>query len=80
MVTDLIFDLYFRLSFDKESMIKRAKNFIDLYKKAGIDKERILIKLSSTWEGIEAAKYVTVTLYFGQFSVCIEIIYSMLDK
>lgn len=45
-----------RLSFDKEEMIKRAKNFIELYKKAGIDKERILIKLSSTWEGIEAAK------------------------
>ncbi|XP_053396568.1 transaldolase-like [Mercenaria mercenaria] len=45
-----------RLSFDKDEMIKRAKNFIDLYKKVGIDKERILIKLSSTWEGIEAAR------------------------
>lgn len=45
-----------RLSFDKDSMIARAKNFIDLYSKAGIDKERILIKLSSTWEGVEAAR------------------------
>lgn len=45
-----------RLSFDKDAMIARARNFIDLYKKAGIDKERILIKLSSTWEGVEAAR------------------------
>ncbi|XP_060588103.1 transaldolase-like [Ruditapes philippinarum] len=45
-----------RLSFDKDEMIKRAKNFIELYKKQGISKDRILIKLSSTWEGIEAAR------------------------
>lgn len=45
-----------RLSFDKDEMIKRAKNFISLYQKQGIDKDRILIKLSSTWEGIEAAR------------------------
>jgi len=37
-------------------MIARAHNFIALYKAAGIDKDRILIKLSSTWEGIEAAR------------------------
>eukprot|EP00079_Xenopus_tropicalis_P035121 XP_017948892.1 PREDICTED: transaldolase-like [Xenopus tropicalis] len=37
-------------------MVKRAKRLIALYKEAGIDKERILIKLSSTWEGIQAGK------------------------
>jgi len=45
-----------RLSFDKDAMIAKAHNFIKLYKEAGIDKDRILIKLSSTWEGIQAAK------------------------
>lgn len=45
-----------RLSFDKEAMVEKAKAFIRLYKLAGIDKERILIKLSSTWEGIEAGR------------------------
>ena len=45
-----------RLSFDKESQIQKAINFIKLYEKEGISKERILIKLSSTWEGIQAAK------------------------
>ncbi|KAL4232975.1 Transaldolase [Mactra antiquata] len=45
-----------RLSFDKDAMIQRARNFINLYDKAGISKDRILIKLSSTWEGIEAAR------------------------
>lgn len=45
-----------RLSFDKEAMIKKARHFISMYEKAGISKERILIKLSSTWEGIEAAR------------------------
>lgn len=45
-----------RLSFDKDASIAKAKQFIDLYEKAGIGKERVLIKLSSTWEGIQAAK------------------------
>ncbi|KAK3096617.1 hypothetical protein FSP39_001732 [Pinctada imbricata] len=45
-----------RLSFDKEGMIDKAKKLIAMYKQAGIDKERILIKLSSTWEGVEAAR------------------------
>ncbi|XP_076466274.1 transaldolase-like [Babylonia areolata] len=45
-----------RLSFDKEGMVKRAMQLIQLYKDAGISKERILIKLSSTWEGIQAAR------------------------
>lgn len=45
-----------RLSFDKEKSIEKAKKLIALYEEAGIDKERILIKLASTWEGIQAAR------------------------
>jgi len=45
-----------RLSFDKETSIAKAKRFIQLYEEAGIQKDRILIKLGSTWEGIQAAK------------------------
>lgn len=45
-----------RLSFDKKGMVKKALRLIELYKEEGIKKERILIKLSSTWEGIEAAR------------------------
>ena len=42
-----------RLSFDKEGQIAKAKRLIEMYAEEGIDKERILIKLSSTWEGIQ---------------------------
>lgn len=45
-----------RLSFDKEASIQKAKRLIQLYEEQGINKERILIKLASTWEGIQAAK------------------------
>jgi len=45
-----------RLSFDKEASIAKARRFIQLYKEAGVPKDRILIKLGSTWEGIQAAK------------------------
>jgi len=45
-----------RLSFDTEANIKKARELIALYKEAGIEKERILIKIASTWEGIQAAK------------------------
>jgi len=45
-----------RLSFDTEANIKKAHELIALYKEAGIEKERILIKIASTWEGIQAAK------------------------
>ncbi|XP_067946902.1 probable transaldolase [Watersipora subatra] len=44
------------LSFNKEGSINKALKLIEMYKEAGIDKERILIKLASSWEGIEAAK------------------------
>ncbi|EDO50035.1 predicted protein [Nematostella vectensis] len=45
-----------RLSFDVEASVAKALKFIELYKEAGISKERVLIKLSSTWEGIQAAR------------------------
>lgn len=45
-----------RLSFDKEATISKVHSIIQLYKEAGIDKERILVKIASTWEGIQAAK------------------------
>lgn len=44
-----------RLSFDKQASIQRARKLIDLYERNGIGRERILIKLASTWEGIRAA-------------------------
>eukprot|EP00924_Labyrinthula_sp_SR-Ha-C_P007274 augustus_masked-scaffold_8-processed-gene-14.94-mRNA-1 protein AED:0.05 eAED:0.05 QI:0/-1/0/1/-1/1/1/0/353 len=44
-----------RLSYDTSESVARAKRIIDLYKAAGIEKERILIKLASTWEGFQAA-------------------------
>ena len=45
-----------RLSFDIEGSLTKARKFISLYEQAGISKDRILIKLASTWEGIQAAK------------------------
>lgn len=45
-----------RLSFDVKGSIDKAHEIIALYKEAGIEKERVLIKLASTWEGILAAK------------------------
>ncbi|MDN3506601.1 MAG: transaldolase [Simkaniaceae bacterium] len=45
-----------RLSFDVEGSIDKAHHLITLYEEAGIDRKRILIKLASTWEGIQAAK------------------------
>jgi transaldolase len=45
-----------RLSFDSAATIARAHRLIALYEAAGISRERILIKIASTWEGIQAAK------------------------
>lgn len=45
-----------RLSFDVEGSVKKAHEYINLYEEAGIKKERVLIKLASTWEGILAAR------------------------
>ena len=45
-----------RLSFDTAASIARAHRLIELYERAGIGRERVLIKLAATWEGIQAAK------------------------
>lgn len=45
-----------RFSFDKRATIAKAKQIIALYKDQGIEKDRVLIKIASTWEGIQAAK------------------------
>ncbi|KAM7533453.1 hypothetical protein Aperf_G00000120163 [Anoplocephala perfoliata] len=71
-----------RLSFDKEKQVERALKLISLYEEMGISKERILIKLSSTWEGIQAAKELeskhgvhcnlTLLFSFAQAVACAE--------
>ncbi|BGP40331.1 Transaldolase [Rhodotorula kratochvilovae] len=60
------------LSFDTEGTKSKAKHLIKLYEEVGIPKERILIKIASTWEGIQAARaleqegiHCNLTLLFG---------------
>ncbi|WP_019458673.1 transaldolase [Acinetobacter sp. GG2] len=60
------------LSYDTEATIKKAHELCELYKGYGIDQSRILIKIASTWEGIQAAKVLeaegiacNLTLLFG---------------
>jgi transaldolase len=45
-----------RLSYDTEATITKARKLIGLYRQAGIARERVLIKIASTWEGIKAAE------------------------
>jgi transaldolase len=45
-----------RLSFDTEATITKARKLIGLYRQAGISRDRVLIKIASTWEGIKAAE------------------------
>lgn len=45
-----------RLSFDTRATIERARALIALYEAAGVPRERVLIKIASTWEGIQAAR------------------------
>ncbi|WP_096793254.1 transaldolase [Pseudoalteromonas sp. 1_2015MBL_MicDiv] len=45
-----------RLSFDTQASIAKGRKLISLYEQAGISKDRVLIKLASTWEGIKAAE------------------------
>lgn len=68
-----------RLSFDTRGTIDKAKELIDLYESEGADRERILIKIASTWEGIRAAEelekegiHCNLTLLFsiGQAIAC----------
>ena len=70
-----------RLSFDKEGSLSKARELIALYENAGIPRERILIKLASTWEGIKAAEELekegihcnlTLLFSFAQAVACAE--------
>src|SRR5271156_4957790 len=61
-----------RLSYDTDKSVAEAHEIIKLYDKAGISRDRILIKLASTWEGIRAAEilekegiHCNMTLLFG---------------
>lgn len=45
-----------KLSYDKDASIEKARKLIGLYEKAGVSKDKVLIKLASTWEGIQAAE------------------------
>lgn len=70
-----------QLSFDTEATITKARKLIALYAKAGVDKERVLIKIASTWEGIQAARQLqkegincnlTLLFSFSQAVACAE--------
>jgi len=71
-----------RLSFDKQATKAKARELIALYKSLGISKERVLIKIASTWEGIQAARELerdegihcnlTLLFGFGQAVACAE--------
>jgi transaldolase len=61
-----------RLSYDKEKTLEQARDIIKQYDEAGIGRERVLIKIASTWEGIKAAEaleqegiHCNLTLLFG---------------
>ncbi|HMC89709.1 MAG TPA: transaldolase [Gemmataceae bacterium] len=69
------------LSFDVEGSLAKARKLIGIYEKAGIGRERILIKLASTWEGIRAAEQLeregihcnlTLLFSFAQAVACAE--------
>ena len=49
-------ETYVRYSFDVEGSIRKARRLIELYKEQGIERERVLIKIASTWEGLMAAE------------------------
>ncbi|BAN49322.1 transaldolase [Metapseudomonas resinovorans] len=68
-----------RLSFDTDSTLRRAERLMGLYEEAGIGRERVLIKIASTWEGIRAAEKLermgiqtnlTLLFNFAQAAAC----------
>lgn len=70
-----------RLSFNTEATIAKAKRLVALYEAEGVSKDRILIKIASTWEGIQAAKVLeeqgincnlTLLFSFAQAQACAE--------
>jgi len=70
-----------RLSFDKEAMLAKARKLMKLYNDAGVSNDRVLIKLASTWEGIQAGEQLekegincnlTLLFSFAQARACAE--------
>jgi len=70
-----------RLSFDTAATVAKAREIIALYEKAGIGRDRVLIKIASTWEGIKAAEQLekdgihcnlTLLFSFAQAVACAE--------
>ncbi len=70
-----------RLSFDRDGSIAKAREIITRYEKTGTPRERVLIKLASTWEGIKAAEQLqkekincnlTLLFSFAQAVACAE--------
>ncbi len=70
-----------RLSFDREGTIAKARAIVALYERAGLPRERVLIKIASTWEGIKAAEQLqregincnlTLLFSFAQAVACAE--------
>ena len=70
-----------RLSFNVEKMVAKGRKLINLYQDSGVSKERVLIKLASTWEGIKAGEILekegiqcnlTLLFGFGQARACAE--------
>jgi transaldolase len=70
-----------RLSFDEHATVEKGRHLISLFEEHGIPKERILIKIASTWEGIRAAERLeqegihcnlTLLFGFGQAIACAE--------
>ena len=68
-----------RLSFDSAATLARARRLIGLYQAAGIGRDRVLIKIAATWEGIQAARVLetegihcnlTLLFAFAQAVVC----------
>jgi len=68
-----------RLSFDTQATLQRAHRLIELYDQQGIGRERVLIKIASTWEGIRAAEQLeregiqtnlTLLFSFAQAAAC----------
>lgn len=68
-----------RLSFDEPALLTKARKLIELYEAAGVGRDRVLIKLASTWEGIRAAEKLekegiqtnlTLLFSFAQAQAC----------